>query len=264
MPTGIDHVVLAVRDLERATADFTAAGFTVAPGGEHTSGGTRNALVPFQDGSYLELIAWTQPDEPRDTAWWHRLRAGEGLIDFALRTDDLDAELSRLRASGLNVPDPEAGGRTRPDGQRVEWRNLHFGEGTAPSLPFYCHSTNERSLRVAGGEAAIHENRVTGIAGVTIGVSDLAAALRDYGRLTGSPGVSGQFTLGDSGAVLIGLVELTAGDPAWDDLPIEIILATNHGPVGEIDPALTHGARLIVKGPDSVARSSPPSRSPLH
>ncbi len=253
MPTGIDHVVIAVSDLDPAIADFTAAGFTVAPGGEHTNGITHNALIPFQDGSYIELIAWKRPDEPANTAWWRRFHAGEGLIDFALRTDDLDTEVARLRASGLAVPAPEAGGRTRPDGQRVEWRNLHFGEGSAPSLPFYCHSTNDRSLRVAGGEAANHGNRVTGVAGVTVGVTDLDFASRDYARITGSPRDSGRFAFGDSGSGWIELVEQAADDSARDNLPIEITLATNHGTVGEIDPALTHGARLTVQGPDSVA-----------
>ncbi len=252
MPTGIDHIVIAVRDLDRATANFGAAGFTVAPGGEHTNGVTHNVLISFGDGSYFELIAWKQPDEPADTAWWRRFQAGEGVIDFALRTDDLDAEVRRLQASGLNVPEPEAGGRTRPDGQRVEWRNLHFGEGSAPSLPFYCHSTNDRSLRVPGGTAAIHANGVTGVAGVTIGVTELDKTSRDFARVTGSPGESGRFAFGDAGSVWIALVELASDDPVRDDLPIEITLATNRGRAGEIDPALTHGARLIVEGPSSA------------
>ncbi len=254
MPTGIDHIVIAVRDLELAIAEYTAAGFMVAPGGEHTNGTTHNALIPFADGSYVELIAWKQPDEPADTPWWHRFQAGEGVIDFALRTDDLDAEMSRLRANGLNVPEPEAGGRTRPDGQRVEWRNLRFGEGSAPSLPFYCHSTNDRSLRVPGGAAAIHENGVTGVAGVTIGVTDLNAASRDFARVTGAANDAGRFEIGgvDTGSVWIALVEHMADDPARDNLPLEIALATNRGRAGEIDPALTHGARLIVEGPNSA------------
>ena len=252
MPTGIDHIVIAVRDLDLAIADYTAAGFTVSPGGEHTNGTTHNALVPFADGSYFELIAWKRPEEPVPTAWWHRFRAGEGVIDFALRTDDLDAEVVRLRAAGLNVPEPEAGGRTRPDGQRVEWRNLHFGEGTAPSLPFYCHSTNDRSLRVPGGAAAIHDNAVTGVAGVTIGVTDLETASRDFARLTGAVDDAGRFEIGgaSSGPVWIALVDHAADNEVRDNLPIEIALATNRGHAGEIDPALTHGARLIVEGPN--------------
>lgn len=180
------------------------------------------------------------------------LAIGEGVIDFALRTDDLDAEVARLRASGLDVPEPEAGGRLRPDGQRVEWRNLRFGEGSAPSLPFYCHSTNDRSLRVPGGTAAIHDNGVTGIAGVTIGVSDLARASGDFSRLTGSASEAGRFRVGENGSVWIALVARAADNPVQDDQPVEITLATNHGHAGEIDPALTHGARLTVEGPNSA------------
>lgn len=254
MPTGIDHIVIAVRDLDLAIADYTAAGFTVAPGGEHTNGTTHNALVAFTDGSYFELIAWKRPDEPLETTWWHRFQAGEGVIDFALRTDDLDAEVGRLRAAGFNVPEPEAGGRTRPDGQRVEWRNLRFGEGSAPSLPFYCHSTNDRSLRVPGGAADVHANDVTGIAGVTIGVTDLETASRDFARVMGTPGAAERFEIGSvgSGSVWIALIDHAADDLMRTDLPVEITLATNRGHAGEIDPGLTHGARLIVEGPNSA------------
>lgn len=187
MITGIDHIVIAVRDLGRAAADFSEAGFTVTPGGEHAGGLTHNALIALCDGSYFELIAWKRPDTSGENAWWRRLQAGEGFVDYALRADDLDAEVTRLREAGLDVPDPVAGGRTRPDGQRVEWRNLRFGP-RSPALPFYCHSTNDRSLRVPSGEATVHRNDVAGVAGVTIGVADLDAAARDYARLTGTDG----------------------------------------------------------------------------
>ena len=33
MTIGIDHIVIAVNDLERAVADYAAAGFTVTPAG---------------------------------------------------------------------------------------------------------------------------------------------------------------------------------------------------------------------------------------
>jgi catechol 2,3-dioxygenase-like lactoylglutathione lyase family enzyme len=119
---GIDHIVIAVRDLERAAVNFSKAGFTVTPGGEHSGGVTHNALIALADGSYFELIAWKRPPDTPDNGWWRCLQAGEGFIDYALRADDLDAEVARLRDAGLDVPDPVAGGRTRPDGQRVEWQ----------------------------------------------------------------------------------------------------------------------------------------------
>jgi hypothetical protein len=40
MPSRIDHIIIGVRDLAQASADYAGAGFTVLPGGEHTGGGT--------------------------------------------------------------------------------------------------------------------------------------------------------------------------------------------------------------------------------
>lgn len=260
MPTGIDHIVIAVRDLDIAAADFSKAGFTVTPGGEHTNGVTHNALIALGDGAYVELIAWKQPDTPVDTDWWRRFHAGEGFIDYALRTDDLDAEVERLRATGLDVLDPRAGGRTRPDGQRVEWRNLEFGKGSSPALPFYCHSTNDRSLRVPAGSATEHPNGVTGVTGVTIVVNDLEAAARDYARLCGTEGDELIANARDTGRgrrfeiaeLCLDLVTVAIEDSGLGrsltergEIPVMVTL---RGASGQrtIDPALTHGAVLTI------------------
>lgn len=266
MPTGIDHIVVAVRDLKAATVDFSNAGFTVTPGGEHTGGSTHNALVAFADGAYIELIAWKDPDTPVDTQWWRRFQAGEGFIDYALRTDDLDAEVARLRASALDVPEPRAGGRTRPDGQRVEWRNLEFGPGSSGSLPFFCHSTNDRSLRVPSGDAAVHPNGVTGVAGITIVADDLEAAAHDYARLTGTEGEElvvnardagrgRRFDIGSAAGTEIHLDLVTAAveDSSLGrvvaergEVPVMVTLRGDGETEQTIDPGLTHGAVLTI------------------
>jgi glyoxalase-like protein len=44
MLLGIDHLVIAVRDLDDAMRAFGALGFTVVRGGRHTTG-SRNALI---------------------------------------------------------------------------------------------------------------------------------------------------------------------------------------------------------------------------
>ena len=79
MPLSIDHIVIAVADLDAAVRDYTALGFTVLPGGEHPRG-SRNALVVFADGAYLEIIAFPRPLP--EYRWWQVLdRAGPGLVD---------------------------------------------------------------------------------------------------------------------------------------------------------------------------------------
>src|SRR5262249_58019959 len=57
MLTGIDHLVVAVPDLDAAIESYQSVGFHVVRGGRHQVG-THNALVPFADGVYLELIAF--------------------------------------------------------------------------------------------------------------------------------------------------------------------------------------------------------------
>src|SRR5690606_16338938 len=138
MPTGFDHIVIAVNDLDQAVADYTTAGFTVTPGGEHKGGASHNALITFQDGAYFEIIAF-KGEAPHRSHWPELLRKGEGLVDYALRTDDLHREAAALRTAGLDVGDPVDGGRFRPDGQRIDWQTLRLGRERGPSaLPFYC------------------------------------------------------------------------------------------------------------------------------
>ena len=57
----LDHLVILVRDLDQAVREYEVLGFTVTSGGEHADGLTRNALIPFRDGSYLELVAFLDP-----------------------------------------------------------------------------------------------------------------------------------------------------------------------------------------------------------
>ena len=114
----LDHVVLVVLDLDTAIAEHRGRGFTVTPGGEHAGGLTHNALVGFQDGSYLELIAFHDLESARGKHSWAPVaERGGGWADFALLSDDLAAD---VKALGTLVTKPaEEGGRTRPDGAHV-------------------------------------------------------------------------------------------------------------------------------------------------
>ena len=161
---GIDHIVIAVRDLAAASDDYARLGFTVTPGGEHTGGATHNALISFADGAYFELIAFREPDRPQDHKWWSRFAKGEGTVDFALLSESVDFEGDRLKQAGIEIDGPHDGGRLRPDGQRIAWRNLGLAAAGTP-LPFMIEDVTTRDLRVPTGPATGHELGVTGIAG---------------------------------------------------------------------------------------------------
>ncbi|MGC4108121.1 MAG: VOC family protein [Thermomicrobiales bacterium] len=262
MPTGIDHIVIAVTSLEDAVADYRRAGFTVTLGGEHTGGRTRNALVPFVDGAYFEIIAFRDPEQATGHAWATRLLKGEGLIDYALRADDLKNEVTVLRSLGLNASGPNDGGRTRPDGQRVEWQTTRF-LGVSSALPFYCVDQTERSLRVPDGEASIHQNGVRGVQGVTVVVNDLASAAPQFAALTGDEGVAlagvaepivagSVFRIGESRAAIRVIQPDGSASDLRDHLERRgdsIFSVDLIAPVGgdeAIPLGLSHGARLLL------------------
>ena len=156
MLTAIDHLVIAVPDLDAAIKTYRDLGFTVAAGGRHPGVGTDNALIAFRDSAYLELVGFHEPRP--DHRWWAPLQKGGGLVDFCLQTDDFAGDADRLRRAGVDM-----GG------------------------PFVLAEETGRDERVARPRA--HANGVTGIGRVTVVVHDLAAVRRWYGAALG---VSGQ------------------------------------------------------------------------
>jgi hypothetical protein len=171
----LDHVVFVARDLQAVIDDHRRRGFTVTPGGEHANGVTHNALVPFADGSYLELIGFREPASTN--RWWSIAAAGGGFADFALLSDDLASDAAAL--GDLVVSAPQEGGRTRPDGVELRWRTAML---RAP-LPFVIEDLTARDLRVPGGAAADHANGATGIASVVVGAVDIGEAEWRYAAL---------------------------------------------------------------------------------
>jgi catechol 2,3-dioxygenase-like lactoylglutathione lyase family enzyme len=252
---GIDHIVVVVNDLTQAIQDYSELGFTVKPGGEHAHRGTHNALITFQDGSYVELIAFLREPATRDNHWWEFLQAGEGLVDYALTADDLPAELDRLKFAGMTVAGPTDGGRIRPDGIRVAWRIGRVRADDAGHLPFIIDDLTERELRVPGGDAAVHLNGVTGIERMTVAVPSRAAAKPAYQTLLGTPaGDPDQFSIG---AQRIQLIDAGASDPDIARFiaqrgtgPYQVTFRRDGSALAAVpvflDPSLTHSARLSI------------------
>ena len=182
----LDHIVIAVRDLAQAIADYEALGFTVTPGGQHPGRTSHNALIVFADGAYLELIAWQGP-APQER-WWHDLQQyGEGLVDFALLPDDTVAVAEAARGRGLEVV-PRDGARLRPDGRELQWQTARHA---TPDVPFLCGDITPREWRVPEGDVRQHANGATGIASLAIAVADLDVTLQRYRALLGPDAVIG-------------------------------------------------------------------------
>ena len=110
MLTEIDHVAIAVNDLEAAIAWYgDVFGATVAHRERVESDGVEEALVAVAE-SYVQLLTPTTEDSP--VARFLEKR-GEGLHHVAYRVDDCAAALEAVKASGARVIDqaPRPGSR---------------------------------------------------------------------------------------------------------------------------------------------------------
>lgn len=163
----IDHLILAVDDLDAAMQNFTSHGFTVRFGGIHASGATHNALITFQDGTYLELMAPTgQMAKPNTADYTFLFSRGEGWAGFCLSSDDLPADAALIRSHGGNIGKIGEGGRVRPDGTEMRWRSAWIDE---LALPFVMQDLTSRNLRVTDDATlTAHDNGATGIASLTV------------------------------------------------------------------------------------------------
>src|SRR5437660_9767806 len=83
---GIDHVIVAVRDLDRAQIGWTRLGFTLSPRGRHLGQGTANYCIMF-GRDYLELLGFVEPDEHAERLQ-HFLGRREGAMAVAFAPDD--------------------------------------------------------------------------------------------------------------------------------------------------------------------------------
>ena len=208
-PAQIDHIVILLRyaDLLAPPAWITD-NFTVTPGGRHSDGRTENKLVVFQDGSYLELLAFIN-----DNAYLrHAHPWGDkpfGFVDFALTNHAGQFDYAGLRGRinrrggrlGIDYALPVEGGRTRPDGQQVRWK-VTFPVDLSPAavsppvpqhphrhqheqqqqqqqqrqhtnrsgeIPFWCHDVTPRAVRVDTSPASTtHPSGALGIAQFTV------------------------------------------------------------------------------------------------
>lgn len=208
----LDHVLIAVRDLEEAGAHYDNLGFTLTPLGVHPGRGTHNLLVPFA-ATYLELISVRDPGE----AEAHQpdllsfLRSREGLYRFALGTGDIEAAVASLRAWGLPVGEPVGGARQGTKGAAgYTWRSATIPSQSLPGAEVFLiehdHTMAERyqALRHANQ----HSNGVLGIDHLAIAVRDAERAAAHWQETLGlkaGPVLSGDSTAGRSQGVSLQL-----------------------------------------------------------
>ena len=129
MSRGIDHLVLAVRDLAAACAFYEKLGFKLTPQAQHPFG-TGNRLAQL-GSDFLEILSVTKPEdliEPQEGVFsfgaFNRdyLSRREGMSMIALKSDGWQQDRQTFSSAGFDLPEPFTFSRLarQPDGSDVK------------------------------------------------------------------------------------------------------------------------------------------------
>lgn len=185
MNATLDHVVFACEDVDDATETFARHGLAPDYGGVHEQDATEMALLGFEDGSYLELLAPADPDESPEQ--WPDEMFTAGPCRWCLEVDDVGAELDRLNEAGAEVSGPHQYSRRRPDGTVTEYEAGVYGtEGTFWQFPFLIEDLTPRHYRVQPSES-VADSSLTGVSQVVVAVENLDQAIGQFRRLHSYP-----------------------------------------------------------------------------
>ena len=108
---GLDHVVIAVKDLDAAVGRYESVyGRDVSDRSEAPAAGMKMAFFRFDD-SFVELVSNIGEEGPIAKRLAER---GDGVHLVAMKVDDLDKTLAELRDKGVRlVGDPGPGNPVR-------------------------------------------------------------------------------------------------------------------------------------------------------
>ncbi|HSV29226.1 MAG TPA: VOC family protein [Candidatus Omnitrophota bacterium] len=181
---GLDHPVIAVRDLDAAAETFRRLGFALTPKGHHPEWGTANCCAMFgQD--YVELLA-----AEGSGAEAERVRAftakGEGMIGLSLSTQDGAAAVAALRKAGIDVSDPRSLSRKLDDeaGTTFMFSQVLLPSEATPGVAarLVQHITAARERHP---EWMAHPNGAFGIASVTAIIDEPGEAITAWDAIFG-------------------------------------------------------------------------------
>jgi catechol 2,3-dioxygenase-like lactoylglutathione lyase family enzyme len=173
-PKGLDHLVIAVRDVDKAAALYHRLGFQVGKRNRHPWG-TENRIVQFP-GCFLELItvgegAGVPPHARHNFSFGafvkDALQRGQGLAMLVLDSMDAKADAASFKADGIGDFEPfffERQG-VRPDGtpKRVAFTLAFAEDRMARHCGFFtCQQHEPQNFWDA--EFQKHDNGATGIA----------------------------------------------------------------------------------------------------
>ena len=182
--SGLDHAVIAVRDLAVARDTYARMGFKLAPRGEHSTGSANHNILFEND--YVELL--TVPNSNPMQAYFHEfLQQAEGMAGLAITGTDLNAAYKALHSKGFDPTRPLDLTRQVTQGSRTgtaKFALTNISKHTTPGAQIFICQHFTREL-VWLPELQKHPNTATGIAAVAFVADNVAYVAGVYAKLFG-------------------------------------------------------------------------------
>lgn len=240
MPRGIDHLVLASRDIDSQADLYRRLGFTVGARNRHPWG-TLNQIVQFP-GCFLELITtepgFERPPPDQPVAAFAGFLAGyldrrEGLAMLVLESRDAKADHADFAAEGIGKGDTFHFARKgrRPDGSEVDVAfTLAFA--ASPDIPeqgfFVCQQHFPENFWNPAFQS--HPNRVAGVSAFVMVAADPEEHVPFLQAFAGS-GASHRITAGRAIETGRGRIEIVT------EAGLRALVGSGAGDLGASGPA---------------------------
>jgi hypothetical protein len=256
----IDHVVVAVADLDREARQLEALGFTLTPRAQHPWG-TANRLAQFPNRTFIELLEIDRPHllfehaagetPPRFSfGAFNRdfLARAEGMSMLVLASRDAAADTARFRDAGLPTFAPfefERQARLPDDSTvRVAFSLAFTSLAGAPRAGlFTCHNHTPEAFWKP--DYQVHGNGAEGIFEVILVAADPAATAPSLAAFSGGTVAAA----GDGAVVTCGPQRLRVLTPAAYRTRLDLA-----------PPDLAEGPRfagLVITAPGAARRAVP-------
>ena len=160
---GVDHVIVLVRDLDRAQEAWQRMGFTLTPRGFHSLGSQNHCVMFGRD--YIELMALPRP-HPSLRYFSDFLAVGEGLGGLVLATDDAAGAHAEFARAGIVADPPLALSRPVDGLGDARFSLLQLPESLVPGFRLLAcqHHTRELVWRPEYQSHALGALEIAGLA----------------------------------------------------------------------------------------------------
>ena len=140
MSRKIDHIVYCVPNLEIAIRDLeTKLGVKANIGGQHTTQGTKNALIKIGSACYLEILAIDETNKHIAPPRWMGIDLLESakVTRWALKSTSINADSKILSRYNPRMGKVIGGSRKMPNGNTLSWQiAMPLSEPEVEIVPF--------------------------------------------------------------------------------------------------------------------------------